>query len=125
MNLRTLRLRMQVTLYHNPRCSKSRQALEILKNMSVNLTIIEYLKTPPSPLDLKKIILLLGGEARTLLRIKEDKYSELELNNPSLTEEQLINAMHNFPILIERPIVITDKQAIIARPPEKILEILK
>ncbi|MGE4349239.1 MAG: arsenate reductase (glutaredoxin) [Candidatus Berkiella sp.] len=116
---------MQVTLYHNPRCSKSRQALEILKNMSVNLTIIEYLKTPPSPLDLKKIILLLGGEARTLLRIKEDKYSELELNNPSLTEEQLINAMHNFPILIERPIVITDKQAIIARPPEKILEILK
>lgn len=117
---------MQATLYHNPRCSKSRQALEILNNRyPQSLRIIEYLKTPPSPSELKEIIMLLGGNARELLRTKENKYSELSLDNPSLTDEQLIDAMHHNPILIERPIVIIGDQAIIARPPEKILEILK
>lgn len=116
---------MQATLYHNPRCSKSRQALEILNDASVNLNVIEYLKTPPSTLELKKIIMLLGGKARTLLRTKENKYSELSLDNPLLTEEQLIDAMHHNPILIERPVVIIGDRAIIARPPEKILELLK
>ncbi len=113
---------MSVTIYHNPRCSKSRQTLQILEDNNVDPEIIEYLDTPPNAARLKDILGMLNISARELMRKKEA--AEAGLNDTSLSDEQLINGMVANPIVIERPIVICDGKAKIGRPPEGILEIL-
>jgi len=113
----------KVEIYHNPRCSKSRQTLEILTQHGIEPTIVEYLKQPPSADDLKAILAALNINAHALLRVKEAEYKEHNLS-PDSSEDDIINAMINSPKLIERPIVINDGKARIGRPPEAILEIL-
>jgi arsenate reductase len=115
---------MSVEIYHNPRCSKSRQTLELLQAQGVEPEVVEYLKTPPDKATLKRILDMLGLEPRQLMRTKEEEYKAQGLDDPKLTREQLIDAMIATPKLIERPIVIKDGKAAIGRPPEKILEIL-
>ena len=114
----------KVQILHNPRCSKSRQTREILENQGVDASIVEYLKTPPTKAQLEEILGMLGLEPRELMRKNESAYKENNLGDDSLTREQLIQAMINNPILIERPIVIKGNKAAIGRPPEKVLEIL-
>ena len=116
---------MSVQIYHNPRCSKSRQALELLRDKGIEPQIVEYLKTPPDREALERVLDLLGMEPRQLMRRKETEYKEAGLDNPDLTREQLIDAMLAHPKLIERPIVIKDgKRAALGRPPEHVLDIL-
>lgn len=114
----------QISIFHNPRCSKSRGALELLEERGIQPEIIRYLETPPSAADLKALLGKLGIGARQLLRTGEDEYKELDLANPALSDDQLIEAMASHPKLIERPIVIVGAKAVIGRPPEKVLEIL-
>lgn len=115
---------MSVEIYHNPRCSKSRQTLQLLKEQGVEPEIVEYLKTPPDKAELKKILTMLGIEPRELMRKKEQEYKAAGLDNPDLSPDQLIQAMVDHPRLIERPIVIKNGRAALGRPPEKVLEIL-
>jgi arsenate reductase len=114
----------ELTLYHNPRCSKSRGALELLEARGLVPTIVRYLETPPSAAELRALLAKLGLSARQLLRSGEDEYKALNLDDASLSEEQLIAAMVAHPKLIERPILIAGDKAVVGRPPEKILEIL-
>ena len=114
----------KVQILHNPRCSKSRQTREILDNQGVDTAIVEYLKTPPTTEQLSEILDMLGLEPRELMRKQEKPYKENNLDDDSLTREQLIQAMVDNPILIERPIVISGNKAAIGRPPESVLEIL-
>lgn len=114
-----------VTLYHNPRCSKSRQTKTLLEDHGIEAEVVEYLKTPPDEAQLRAILDMLGMAPRQLLRKSETIYKELNLKDPDLSDEQLIQAMLEHPNLIERPIVIRGKQAAIGRPPESVLEILK
>lgn len=115
---------MTVTIYHNPRCAKSRETLRLLRERDIDPTIIEYLDTPPSAAELKTVLKKLGIPARDLLRVKEASYKELGLANPKLTEAQLIDAMVKHPVLIERPIVVNGGKARVGRPPESILDII-
>ncbi len=115
---------MSVTIYHNPKCSKSRQTLELLKGKNIAPNIVEYLKTPPTAETLKDILAKLGIQPRDLMRKKEAAYKEHNLNDPSLSDDQLIQAMIENPILIERPIVLANGKAALGRPPEQVLEIL-
>ncbi|MDH4554735.1 arsenate reductase (glutaredoxin) [Pseudomonas sp. BN417] len=114
----------ELTLYHNPRCSKSRGALELLEARGLAPTIVRYLETPPSAAELRALLAKLGLSARQLLRSGEDEYKALNLDDASLSEEQLIAAMVAHPKLIERPILIAGDKAVVGRPPEKVLEIL-
>lgn len=114
----------ELTLYHNPRCSKSRGALELLAQRGLTPKVINYLETPPSAEELQRIIARLGIPARQLLRSGEEEYKTLGLADPSLSDLQLIEAMVAHPKLIERPILIAGEAAVIGRPPEKVLEIL-
>lgn len=114
----------ELVIYHNPRCSKSRQTLALLEQQGVKPEVIEYLKTPPSATTLSKIIGQLGISARQLLRKAEAEYKDLNLAEESLTEQQLIQAMCEHPKLMERPIVTYNGKAKIGRPPEAVLEIL-
>lgn len=114
----------QTYIYHNPRCSKSRQTLELVQQQGVEPEIIEYLKEPPSVEELEKILDMLGMEPRDLMRRKEKEYKELGLDDPTLGRDALIQAMVDHPKLIERPIVINKGKAAIGRPPESVLEIL-
>lgn len=113
-----------VVIYHNPRCSKSRQSLQLLRDHGVEPTVVEYLQTPPSADELAKILQLLGLTPRELMRTKEADYRDNRLDDPSLTDSALIDAMVKHPILIERPIVVHDNKAVIGRPPENTVEIL-
>lgn len=115
---------MSVEIFHNPRCSKSRQTLAILEENGVEPVIIEYLATPPSDARIREILAMLDMGPRDLMRKGEAEYKENNLSDPNLTEDQLIQAMVDFPKLIERPIVITGGKARIGRPPESVLEIL-
>ena len=115
---------MSVTLYHNPRCSKSRQALQLLQDRGIEPQIIEYLKTPPDAKTLKSILAKLGMDPRALMRRKEAPYKELNLADDSLSTDALIGSMVENPILIERPIALANDKAALGRPPEKVLEIL-
>ncbi|MBK9131562.1 MAG: arsenate reductase (glutaredoxin) [Gammaproteobacteria bacterium] len=115
---------MNVTIYHNPRCSKSRQALELLRKHGIEPTIVEYLKNPPGKKELKSLLERLGMSPRDLMRRQEAPYRENGLDDPKLGREQLIAALAEYPILIERPIVVTDAAAVVARPPEKLLDLL-
>lgn len=113
-----------LTIYHNPRCSKSRETLELIKQHSNDIAIIEYLKTPPSAAELSTLLAKLGISARELLRTKEDEYQQLGLSDTALSEQQLIDAMVKQPKLIERPIVVNGDKAAIGRPVENVLTIL-
>jgi arsenate reductase len=115
---------MSITIYHNPKCSKSRQTLELLKEKGITPTIIEYLKFPPTAETLKAILGQLGMAPRDLMRKKEDTYAELKLDDPSLSDDNLIDFMIEHPILIERPIVLANGKAALGRPPEQVLDIL-
>lgn len=114
----------ELTLYHNPRCSKSRGALELLEQRGLNPTVIRYLETPPSATELKQILTRLGISPRQLLRSGEEEYKTLNLTDPSLTDAEIIEAMITHPKLIERPILVAGDVAVVGRPPEKVLEIL-
>ncbi len=115
---------MSIEIYHNPRCSKSRQTLQLLEEKGVEPEVVEYLKTPPDRETLERILKMLGLEPRDLMRKKETEYEENGLDNPNLTRDQLIDAMIKYPKLIERPIVVSNGKAAIGRPPEKVLDIL-
>ena len=113
-----------LTLYHNPRCSKSREALALLEARGLAPTVVRYLETPPDAETLRAVLGTLGLSARQLLRSGEDAYKTLGLADPALTEAQLVDAMVAHPILIERPILVAGDRAVVGRPPEKVLEIL-
>lgn len=114
----------ELTLYHNPRCSKSRGALELLEARGLTPGVVRYLETPPDAATLKALLGKLGIGARQLLRSGEDEYKTLGLADPTLSDDQLIDAMARHPKLIERPILVAGNKAVIGRPPEKVLEIL-
>lgn len=111
-------------IYHNPRCSKSRETLSLLQQQNTPVEIIEYLKTPPSAAELTQLLHQLNLSARELLRTKEDEYHQLGLSDNKLTEHQLIAAMVQHPKLIERPIVVHGNKAVIGRPATNVLAIL-
>lgn len=113
-----------LTLYHNPRCSKSRGALELLEARGLTPTVVRYLETPLSAAQLRDLLAKLNISARQLLRSGEDEYKALNLADSGLTDAQLIDAMAAHPKLIERPILVAGDKAMIGRPPEKVLEIL-
>ncbi|NNL06741.1 MAG: arsenate reductase (glutaredoxin) [Gammaproteobacteria bacterium] len=113
-----------IKIYHNPRCSKSRQTLQLLESNGIAPQIIEYLKQPPSVDELAKVIDLLDIPPRELMRTQEKPYRENNLADPALCREDLIRAMTEHPILIERPIVVHDGRAVIGRPPENILDLI-
>ena len=113
---------MSVTIYHNPRCSKSRQTLQLLQDKGVEPEIIEYLKTPPTAPELDDILQKLAIEPRDLMRRKEGAYKENGLDDDGLSREQLIAGMAQYPILIERPIVLANGKAALGRPPEEVLK---
>ncbi len=115
---------MRVTIYHNPRCSKSRQTLELLRARVSDIEVVEYLKQPPDAATLSDILDKLGKAPRDLMRRKEAPYAELGLDDPGLDRDALIAAMVAYPILIERPIVTADGKAAVGRPPESVLDIL-
>lgn len=115
---------MSLHIYHNPRCSKSRQTLELLRENGHTPEIVEYLKTPPTAEELAAVLKKLGKGPREVMRKGEAVFKELNLGDDSLTDAQLIDAMVANPILIERPIVITAGKAAIGRPPESVLDIL-
>jgi len=113
-----------LTLYHNPRCSKSRGALELLEARGLTPNVVRYLETPLSAAQIKALLGKLGISARQLLRSGEDEYKMLQLADESLSETQLIDAIAQHPKLMERPILEVGDKAVIGRPPENILELL-
>ncbi|MZI92033.1 arsenate reductase (glutaredoxin) [Vibrio sp. CAIM 722] len=116
---------MSVVIYHNPRCSKSRETLVLLEANNVKPEVIKYLETPPDLAQLKHLYQQLGyTEVRKMMRTKEELYKSLNLGDSSVSDEDLFNAMVEHPKLIERPIVVANDKARIGRPPESVLEIL-
>jgi len=116
---------MTITIYHNNRCSKSRDTLALLKEKGIEPKIVAYLETPPDAATLRGLLKKLGlADARALMRKGEDEYKALNLADPSLSQDALINAMVANPKLIERPIVVNGNQAALGRPPENVLTIL-
>jgi arsenate reductase (glutaredoxin) len=115
---------MTVTIYHNPRCSKSRATLALLEEQGLVPRIVEYLKTPPTAAELKAVLKKLGLKPRDLIREGESRYTELGLKDRDVDDDTLIDLMVANPILIERPIVVRGNKAAIGRPPETVLKIL-
>ena len=115
---------VDVEIYHNPKCSKSRATLQLLRDRGIEPDIIEYLKVPPDKRELELLLEWLGIGIRDLMRKKEPVYRELGLDDPELDDDALIEAMVENPILMERPIVVANGKAALGRPPEKVLEIL-
>jgi arsenate reductase len=113
---------MTVTIYHNPRCGKSRETLGLLEQRGIKPRIVEYLKTPPDKPELKRLLNMLGMAPRQLLRKKEA--AEAGLDKPGLSDEQVLDGMLKHPIVIERPIVVNGDRAALGRPPEAVLKIL-
>lgn len=114
-----------VTIYHNPKCSKSRETLALLREHGVKTKVVLYLDNPPTVGTLENLLKQLGfSSARELMRSKEDLYHDLQLDDQTLTQEQLFTIMHANPKLMERPIVIANGKARIGRPPENVLEII-
>ena len=114
-----------IVIWHNPRCSKSRQTLKLLQENGVEPEIVEYLKTPPKVAEIKRVLGMLDLDARGLMRKKEAPYKDLSLADESKTEAALAKAMAENPILIERPVVIQGDRAALGRPPEAVLDIVK
>ncbi len=117
-------MRKNVTIFHNPRCSKSRRTLALLHERGIEPEIVDYLKNPPETQEIARLLKLLGLSAREFIRRKEAAYAEHGLDAEALDEAQLIEAMRRHPILIERPIVVVGAAAAIGRPPENVLPIL-
>lgn len=115
---------MDVTIYHNPRCSKSRQALALLQAKGFTLRVVEYLKTPPSRDELAALVAATGEPVRALLRRQGSPYDDLGLDDPKWSDDQLLDFMAEHPALLNRPVVVTEKGARLGRPTERILEIL-
>ena len=115
---------MTIKIYHNPRCSKSRQTKGLMEEKGITPEVVEYLKTPPGPDELRQLLAMLGLGPRDLMRKKEKVYTELNLGDTSLSDDDLIKAMTENPILIERPIVVKDGKAALGRPPESVFDIL-
>jgi arsenate reductase len=115
---------MPVTIYHNPRCTKSRQTLALLESQGIKPDVIEYLVTPPTEAELKRLLKLLGIPPRELLRTKEAEYKQEKLDRPDVTDAEIIQAMVKHPRLIERPIVVSGDKAALGRPPENVLKII-
>ena len=115
---------MSITIYHNPKCSKSRQTLKLLEEQATGIDVIEYLKNPPTVKKLKEILSLLKFSPRDLMRKKEAEYKDLGLYNSNLSDKDLIESMVKHPILIERPIVLANGKAVLGRPPENVLNII-
>ena len=113
----------ELVIYHNPRCSKSRRTLELLVERGLEPRVVEYLKTPPSAIEIRDLLAALGRTARQVMRKGEDPYSRLGLDDVD-DEATLVQAIHENPILLERPIVVAGGRARIGRPPESVLEIL-
>jgi arsenate reductase (glutaredoxin) len=116
--------RMTVTIYHNPACSTSRKVLGLLKDAGVTPNVVEYLKTPPSRTRLKQLLRDMGMKPRDILRKSGTPYEELGLGDPALTDDQILDAIETHPILMQRPILVTDKGVRLCRPIEKMHEIL-
>lgn len=114
----------QYTYYHNSRCSKSRAGLELLAQHNIEPVVVNYLDTPPTAIEIKALLDKLGLSARELMRSGEDAYQKLGLDNPDLTEEQLVDALVREPILIQRPVLADATRAVIGRPTERLLELL-
>ena len=116
---------MTIKIYHNPRCSKSRQTLQLLRDNGVEPEVIEYLKTPLNEAELKRILEMMDMGPREIIRKKEAEYKEQGLDDPSLNNDKIIAKMAAFPKLIERPIVMTSSgKCALGRPPEAVLEII-
>ena len=115
---------MKATIYHNPMCGTSRKTLEILENESADVTVIEYLKAPPSRDELKRLYERAGISPREGLRAKEEIAEKLGLNRPGVSDDEILDAMMEHPILIQRPLVVTDKGARLCRPQEEVRELL-
>lgn len=113
-----------ITLYHNPRCSKSRDALALLQQSGLHFTIVEYLKTPLNATELQSLLAKLQLPARALLRTKEEEYQALGLDNPQLSEVELLAAIATHPRLMERPILVVNDRAAIGRPLEQLQALL-
>ncbi|MBF0168068.1 MAG: arsenate reductase (glutaredoxin) [Alphaproteobacteria bacterium] len=113
---------MIVTIYHNPRCSKSRQALDILMSKGIEPQVVEYLKTPLSALEIRRLLKLLNMAPRQVMRAKEA--AEAGLADPALSDEALVEGLSRHPEVLERPIVVAGKKAVLGRPPEAVLAIL-
>lgn len=114
----------EFTIYHNPRCSKSRQTLQLLADNGIQPEVVLYLETPPSAADITTLLAKLGLSARDLMRKGEEAYKDNNLKDSSLTEQALIAAMVSNPKLIERPIVVRGDQAVLGRPPENVLTLI-
>lgn len=114
----------KLVIYHNPSCSKSRETLQILEDNNCKPAIVEYLVEPPTLLELKQIIEMLGLVARDLLRTTEPVYQEAALDDDSLSEDEIIETICEYPVLLQRPIVVANGKAIIGRPPTKVLELI-
>jgi len=114
---------MSITIYHNPRCSKSRQTLALIKAQGIKLDIIEYLNAPPSEAELESILTMLGREPEELMRTGEDEYKQ-HFKGRDLSRSEAISLMVQYPKVIERPIVVNGGRAAVGRPPESVLEIL-
>jgi len=115
---------MSLVIYHNPRCSKSRQTLALLEEQGHSPKVVEYLKTPPTSDELKQILSKLGAKARDIIRVKEAEYKESGLDNANLSEQEVVTLMAANPKVIERPIVVNGDKAAVGRPPENVLDIL-
>ncbi len=118
-------MKPKVTIYHNPACGTSRNALEYLRNAGIEPEVIQYLKTPPTREKLVELIKRMGVTVREVVRQKEKLYTELGLDDPKTSDDALIDAMMAHPILINRPIVVTPKAVKLCRPSETVLELLK
>jgi arsenate reductase len=114
----------EITIYHNSRCSKSRQTLQLLRDRGIEPTIVEYLKQPLSAAQIRRLLVMLQMNPRELMRDKEAEYTALNLADPKLSEGALTEAMAEHPQLMERPIVVVGERAALGRPPERVLEIL-
>jgi arsenate reductase len=114
----------KVTIWHNPRCSKSRATLALLQERDIEIEVVDYLKAAPKPAEIERALQLLGLEPRQLMRCSEDEYRSARADDPKLTRAELVALMHAHPVLIERPVVFAGGRARIGRPPEAVLEIL-
>lgn len=117
--------RMQVSIYHNPKCTKSRETLKLLEARGIAPVVIEYLKHPLTIREIGNLLALLGITPRELLRTREEEYKKLGLGNPKLADKAILAALSEHPRLMERPIVVAGRKAVIGRPPENVFKILK
>ncbi|CAN5374632.1 arsenate reductase (glutaredoxin) [soil metagenome] len=115
---------MDVVIYHNPACGTSRNALELIRHVGIEPHVIEYLKTPPSRLLVEQLVKRMGGSVRDILREKGTPYAELGLGDPSLSDDQLLDAIEAHPVLMNRPIVVSPKGVKLCRPSEVVLDLL-